>query len=215
MPNGSAWLTRSGASPRAQSVHNVVGAGHEPWQPVRVKWWIVVLVLGVLLAASGTGIGRSSGGPGEITCGSEIMGPGDVCEETRGGVVTDTYTYAEKLEDEKQSAAAFAKTGRWVVLGVGLGLIVIATVGIVLTKRRRARRPATSAALHLQQHQAAWQHQAWQHQQQWHRQPVTHPVHNHPPHASGPPAGPAGPQQGPGQNTETPYRFRPGTTGWK
>lgn len=209
MPNGSARLTRMGASSCAQTAHNVVGAGHEPWQPVRVKWWIVVLVLGVLLAASGTGIGRSSGGPGEITCGSEVMGPGDVCEETRGGVVTDTYTYAEKVRDEKQSAEAFARTGRWVSLGVGIGLIIIATVGIVLTKRRRARQPATSADLHLQQ-QAAWQHQ-----QQWPRQPVAHPVHNHPPHAGGPPAGPAGHQWGPGQNTETPYMFRPGTTGWK
>lgn len=124
-----------------------------------------MLVLGVLLTASGTGIGRDSGGPGEITCGSDVMGPGDVCEETRRGVVTDTYTYAEKVQDEKDSAAAFAKTGRWVQLGLGIGMILIATVGIVLTKRRRARQAPTTADLYLQQ-------QAQQ------RPPVAQPVHS-------------------------------------
>ncbi|MBB4909041.1 hypothetical protein [Actinophytocola algeriensis] len=116
-----------------------------------MKWWIVVLVLGVLLTASGTGIGRSDGSPGEITCGGDVMRPGDVCEETQRGVVTDTYTYGEKVRDEKADAEAFARTGRWVQLGLGAGLVLIAVAGIVLTKRRRARQPPTSADLHLRQ----------------------------------------------------------------
>ncbi len=183
-----------------------------------------MLVLGVLLTASGTGIGRSDGSPGEVTCGSEVMRPGDVCEETSRGVVTDTYTYDEAVQDEKADAAAFAKTGRWVQLGLGGGMVIIALVGIVLTKRRRARKPPTSADLHLQQ-QAAWQQQpVLQPPQHWQcREPMAQPWQTprvyHPPHAGGPPAGPAGhqwgPNQGSDQNTETPYMFRPGTTGWK
>lgn len=177
-----------------------------------MKWWIAVLVLGVLMTASGAGLRKSDDGPGEVTCGSEVMRPGDVCEETRRGVVTDTYTYEEKRRDEEQSASAYARTGRWVVLGIGIGLVLAAAVGIVLTKRRRGRRPLTTADLHLGR-QAAWQphHQRWPPQHQWQAQPA----HNHPPHAGGPPAGPAGHQWGPNQNTETPYMFRPGTTGWK
>jgi hypothetical protein len=164
-----------------------------------VKWWIVVLVLGVLLTASGTGIGRSSGTPGEITCGSEVMQPGDVCEETSRGVVTDTYTYAEKVRDEKESAEAFARTGRWVSLGIGIGLIAIAAVGIVLTKRRRARKPPTSADLHLQR-QAEWQQQQLlQPPQHWQwREPRAQPWQTprvyHPPQEGGPPGGPTGHQ---------------------
>ena len=86
------------------------------------------------------------------------MRPGDVCEETRRGVVTDTYTYEEAVQEKKAGAENYANGGRWIQLGIGIGLILIATLGIVLTKRRRARQPLTSAALHLQQ-QAAWQQQ--------------------------------------------------------
>lgn len=134
-----------------------------------MKWWIAVLVLGVILTASGTGIGRNDGSPTDVTCGSDVMGPGDVCEETRRGVVTDTYTYEEKVRDNKEGAAAFAKTGRWVQLGIGIGLILIAVTGIVLTKRRRARQPPTTADLYLRQ-QAAQQHQVAAQQTAWPRQ---------------------------------------------
>jgi hypothetical protein len=187
-----------------------------------VKWWIVVLVLGVLLTASGTGIGRSDGSPGEITCGSEVMQPGDVCEETQRGVVTDTYTYEEKVRDEKESAAAFARSGRWVQLGLGAGLIVLALVGIVLTKRRRARKPPVQQwqqqPPQLQQQPHVPQHWQWQVPR---AQPWQTPRVYHPPLEGGPQAGPAGHPPGQGQNpqnpqnTETPYMFRPGTTGWK
>jgi len=117
-----------------------------------------VLVIGVLVTTSAAVVARKDGSPGEITCGSDVMRPGDVCEETRRGVVTDTYTYEEAVQEKKAGAENYANGGRWIQLGIGIGLILIATLGIVLTKRRRARQPLTSAALHLQQ-QAAWQQQ--------------------------------------------------------
>ncbi len=82
------------------------------------------------------------------------MRPGDVCEETRRGVTVDTYTYAEKLQEEKDSAATFARSGRWVSLGIGGGLVVVAAVGIVLTRRRRAGQAAV--VRQMVQQQAAW-----------------------------------------------------------
>lgn len=126
-------------------------------------------VLGGIMTLSSTGVWRDDDAIGEITCGSDVMHPGDVCEETRRGVVTDTYTYADAVAEREAGARNFAAKGRWIQLGLGSGLIVLAATGIVLTKRRRARRPPTTADLYLQQ-QAAWQRQ--QQQPQWPAQPA-------------------------------------------
>jgi hypothetical protein len=146
-----------------------------------VKWWIVLAVLGGVLVLSSTGIGRDDGGTGEITCGSEVMRPGDVCEETRRGVVTDTYTYEDAVRERAASAEHFAAKGRWIQLGLGSGLIVLAVTGIIVTKRRRARRPPTTADLYLRQREA-WQHQqAAQSAQAAHvQQPPHQPPHGYP-----------------------------------
>lgn len=119
-----------------------------------MKWWIVVMVVGAALIASGAGVGAKSAQPGEITCGSDVMGPGDVCEETRRGVTVDTYTYEEKVQEEKDSAATFARSGRWVQLGIGAGLVVLSVVGIVLTRRRRAGQAAV--VQEMVNRQAVW-----------------------------------------------------------
>lgn len=154
----------------------MVGAGHEPWQPVRVKWWIVLLVFGGVVAVGVTGIYRGDGKPGEIKCGSEIMQPGDVCQETRRGRVTDTQTYEAKVEEIRVGAKNFDSKGRWIQFGIGLGFMAIAVTGMIVTKRRRARKPPTTADLYLQQ-QAAWQQQPaqpahFQQPPQWHPQHV-------------------------------------------
>ena len=126
-----------------------------------MKWWIVVVLIGGALIASGAGVGAKSSQPGEITCGSDVMRPGDVCEETRRGVTVDTYTYEEKLQEEKDSAATFARSGRWVQLGIGAGVVVLGVVGIVFARRRRAQQ--ATVVQQMVQQQAAWQGQPPQH----------------------------------------------------
>lgn len=142
-------------------------------------------VIGGIMTLSSTGVWRDDDTIGEITCGSDVMRPGDVCEETRRGVVTDTYTYEDAVEEREVGAKNFATKGRWIQLGIGSGLIILAATGIVLTKRRRARRPPTTADLYLQQ-QAAWQQQ--QQQQQWPAQPAHfRQPHHQPPQQQYPP----------------------------
>jgi hypothetical protein len=132
-----------------------------------VKWWIVLAVLGGIIMLGSTGV--FGGKIDEIMCGSQVMHPGDVCEETRPGGIRDTFSYEERVAEGEAIAKNFAERGRWIGLSVGVGLTAIAVTGVILTKRRRARRPPTTADLYLQQH-AAWQQQ--QQQQQWPAQPA-------------------------------------------
>jgi hypothetical protein len=113
-----------------------------------MKKWIFCLVLGVVFLIGSTGWLRADEKPTEITCGNETMHPGDVCQETRRGVTVDTETYEEKVR-EAAAEPTFANTGRWVMLGIGLGLECLGIAGMVITKRRRARRPLTTADLAL------------------------------------------------------------------
>jgi hypothetical protein len=114
-----------------------------------MKKWIVCMVIGLLPLIGSTGWLREDDKPTEITCGSETMQPGDVCEETRRGVTVDTETYEEKVKAAKEGAVTWAATGRWIQLGIGVGLELLGIVGMVITKRRRARRPLTTADLAL------------------------------------------------------------------
>jgi hypothetical protein len=54
----------------------------------------------------------------------------------------------------KEGGANFASAGRWVLLGIGLALECLGIVGMVVTRRRRARRAPTTADLALSQHPA-------------------------------------------------------------
>lgn len=96
--------------------------------------WIVCLVigLGMLSLSSGAGINDNT-----IRCGSDIMGPGDVCEETRAGSVVDTQTYEEMKESKEAGQRIFNSWGRWALLGGGLILTVLGIWGIVKVKRQR------------------------------------------------------------------------------
>lgn len=73
-------------------------------------------------------------------CGSEQMGPGDLCDTTnRSGVVTDTQTYTEVL--------ATALRVNQVIQWVGLALVVIGVVFAVLTVIRWRQDRQTLAQL--------------------------------------------------------------------
>lgn len=162
-----------------------------------MKKWIVCLVLGVLPLLGSTGWLRAEddGKPDEITCGNDVMRPGDVCEETRRGVVVDTETYEEKVKAAESGASNWAATGRWVQLGIGLTLELLGVIGIVVTRRRRANRAPTTADLALGQWppqqpipghapppraQPMWPHQTPPHPQ------ASHPRWPHPQQPFGP-----------------------------
>jgi hypothetical protein len=116
-----------------------------------MKKWIVCMVIGLLPLLGAVGVFRGDGKPGEITCGSETMRPGDVCEETQRGVPVDTETYEEKLQEAKEAANDFTPTRRWVSFGIGMALECLGIVGMVVTRRRRATRPTTTADIALGQ----------------------------------------------------------------
>jgi len=100
-----------------------------------MKKWVVALIIGLGMLAFGSGVGVNDS---TIKCGSEIMGPGDTCEETRGGVTTDTKTYNEMKADKEAGQRTFNSWGRWVLLGGGAVLTVLGIGGIVATRRKRA-----------------------------------------------------------------------------
>lgn len=99
-----------------------------------MKKWVFALVIGVMMAI-GAGADVSDD---VIKCGSEIMGPGDVCEETRGGTTVETRTYDEMKESSEARARMFETWGRWALLGGGLVLAIAGLTGILATRRRRA-----------------------------------------------------------------------------
>ncbi len=103
-----------------------------------MKKWIVCLVIGLGLLSLSSGVGINDN---TIRCGSEIMGPGDVCEETRNGSVTDTETYEEMKESKEATQRTFNSWGRWALLGGGALLTVLGIWGIVKVKRARKNEP--------------------------------------------------------------------------
>lgn len=100
-----------------------------------MKWWIVAVVVGVGLMSISL---KESRPPDVIKCGNEIMGPGDVCQETRRSRTTQR-TYEEMKSSMEASSATFNAWGRWAYLGGGFVLAAGGVVGIVLTRRRRRR----------------------------------------------------------------------------
>jgi hypothetical protein len=100
-----------------------------------MKWGIVAVVVGVGLMSISL---KESRPPDVIKCGNEIMGPGDVCQETRRSRTTQR-TYEEMKSSMEASSATFNAWGRWAYLGGGFVLAAGGVVGIVLTRRRRRR----------------------------------------------------------------------------
>ena len=112
-----------------------------------MKKWVFALIIGIAMLSLGA---RTDVGSSTITCGSETMSPGDVCEETRGGVTTDTKTYDEMKESQEAGARTFNSWGRWALLGAGGVLTIVGIFGIVVVRRRRAAAAAHPQALQPQ-----------------------------------------------------------------
>jgi hypothetical protein len=95
-------------------------------------------VLGVLLLlAIGAGMvfaGVRQANSDEVTCGSQVMSPGDVCTETSNGSSTD-YGYDEEKASGRRSG--------WVLVGIGgLFLLVGAVSGVGTARGVRKRQAA-------------------------------------------------------------------------
>ena len=117
-----------------------------------MKKWVIALIVGLALLGLGAGVGVNDN---TIKCGSEIMSPGDECEETRSGTTVGTKTYDEMKASNEAGQRTFNSWGRWVLLGGGLALTVLGVVGIVKERRRRANAGPTTADMHLAQQQQA------------------------------------------------------------
>lgn len=99
-----------------------------------MKKWVFALCVGVALLALGA---RTDVNDSTITCGSETMYPGDVCEETRAGSTVDTKTYEEMKASSEAGKRIFNSWGRWALLGGGALLTIAGIAGIVIIRRRR------------------------------------------------------------------------------
>jgi hypothetical protein len=126
-----------------------------------MKKWVIAVLIGVALLALGSGAANNK--DGLIRCGSEIMGPGDVCEESRRGSTVSERTYEEMKASQEAATRTFNSWGRWVLLGGGLFLTAVGIWGIVTRRRRAASAEPTVPATAYQQ---APQHQVPQVAQQ-------------------------------------------------
>ncbi|WP_214408313.1 hypothetical protein [Pseudonocardia lacus] len=93
---------------------------------------VILLALGVFMVLGGIGQTTTD----EVTCGGQVMAPGDICQEIRNGSTTE-YTYDEQKENDRNSG--------WVLVGIGgvLTAIGLATgVATVVGRNRRAPAPA-------------------------------------------------------------------------
>jgi hypothetical protein len=92
-------------------------------------------ILGILLLLVIGGAmvfgGLDQTGSDTVTCGGEVMAPGDICRETSGGSSTDRG-YDEQLQSQRSSGWVLVSIGG-VVLAGGLAMGVAA-----LTRRGRA-----------------------------------------------------------------------------
>jgi hypothetical protein len=114
-----------------------------------MKKWVIAVLIGVALLALGSGAANNK--DGLIRCGSEIMGPGDVCEESRRGSTVSERTYEEMKASQEAATRTFNSWGRWVLLGGGLFLTAVGIWGIVTRRRRAASAEPTVPATAYQQ----------------------------------------------------------------
>jgi hypothetical protein len=85
---------------------------------------VLLLVVGGFMVLGGVGQTRTD----EVTCGGEVMVPGDICQEVRGGSTTE-YTYDEQLASSRSSG--------WVLVGIGgVALALGAAAGVGAVARR-------------------------------------------------------------------------------
>lgn len=131
-----------------------------------MKRWVFVLVVGIGFLVVTLLFARED--PNVIKCGGRIMGPGDVCESTKGGRTVDEDTYDEMKAAAESRAETFRDHGLWMA-GVGVALTGLGATMLVRGKRRKDR--AVAAA----RQDARWQAQPGFPQQQGFLQPPGFP----------------------------------------
>jgi hypothetical protein len=102
------------------------------WRIVSNKYGM--LVLGVIALAVGIFMLNRT----EVTCGSEVMQVGDVCEHTKRGVTTSTNSFEEEQANQRLGGTVFTAAGSALALG-GAGWIVVSRL-----RGRRAETAQTS-----------------------------------------------------------------------
>ncbi|ONF69733.1 hypothetical protein [Amycolatopsis keratiniphila] len=132
-----------------------------------MKRWVFVLVVGIGFLVVTLLFARED--PSVIKCGGRIMGPGDVCESTKGGRVVDEDTYDQMKAAAESRAETFRNHGLWMA-GVGVALTGLGATMLIRGKRRKDR--AIAAARQDMQ----WQAQAGFPQQQGFPQPQWQPA---------------------------------------
>ncbi|OLZ51978.1 hypothetical protein [Amycolatopsis keratiniphila] len=132
-----------------------------------MKRWVFVLVVGIGFLVVTLLFARED--PSVIKCGGRIMGPGDVCESTKGGRVVDEDTYDQMKAAAESRAETFRNHGLWMA-GVGVALTGLGATMLIRGKRRKNR--AIAAA----RQDAQWQAQPGFPQQQGFPQPHWQPA---------------------------------------
>ncbi|MER6665923.1 hypothetical protein ABT256_15380 [Amycolatopsis japonica] len=132
-----------------------------------MKRWVFVLVVGIGFLVVTLLFARED--PSVIKCGGRIMGPGDVCESTKGSRVVDEDTYAEMKAAAESRAETFRNHGLWMA-GVGVALTGLGATMLIRGKRRKDR--AIAAA----RQDVQWQAQPGFPQQQGFQQPQWQPA---------------------------------------
>ncbi|RSN23280.1 hypothetical protein DMC61_31740 [Amycolatopsis sp. WAC 04169] len=132
-----------------------------------MKRWVLVLVVGIGFLVVTLLFAREDASV--IKCGGRIMGPGDVCESTKGSRVVDEDTYAEMKAAAESRAETFRNHGLWMA-GVGVALTGLGATMLIRGKRRKDR--AIAAA----RQDVQWQAQPGFPQQQGFPQPQWQPA---------------------------------------
>ncbi|RSN53753.1 hypothetical protein DMH01_39335 [Amycolatopsis sp. WAC 04182] len=101
-----------------------------------MKRWVFVLIVGIGFLVVTLLFSRED--PNVIKCGSRIMGPGDVCESTKGSRVVDEDTYDEMKAAAESRAETFRSHGLWMA-GVGVTLTGLGATMLIRGKRRKDR----------------------------------------------------------------------------
>lgn len=106
-----------------------------------MKRWVFVLVVGIGFLVVTLLFARED--PDVVKCGGRIMGPGDVCESTKGSRVVDVDTYDQMKAAAESRAETFRDHGLWMA-GVGVALTGLGATMLIRGKRRKDRAVAAA-----------------------------------------------------------------------
>jgi hypothetical protein len=96
------------------------------------RW--AALIIGLVLIPLGLANATSTD---QVTCGSQVMEQGDICETTKRGSTT------ERSYDEQKKSGV---TGGYILAGVGGVLVLVGATQFVLRARRRSEAATVTPA---------------------------------------------------------------------